>query len=402
MDINESVDFDFFDTPRNDSKLSPQSKNKTDKKAFSPTSAHRQKKHGDADRPYNGDRKNKNYSKKEDESMSSESEISSSDTESITPRDKMKNKNKGYSDKKKRDSSPSESSSAYSNSDYSSDEFEEEKKYKSSDKKETLNVHMPRAHMEAWNEGNSDNRKQRKQSYESSDSDSDLEQRSNNKSSSNHGNSKSSQNKRKRYNGKKKSLRSSSSFSNNSDITDVSPLESPEGSPRYSKEHKPDREGKDTGVYKSVQYSDKNVNHSINLESDEIDLSILMKCMADIDKEKQQRLKANSRRVMFAQPTTGGGKNAKGNYTFSMGQAKLIEKENQRLLKKIMNQMSGTAKKVPDSMPRQRGPKRVTEPVVQRLTPSAVNRMREQRRIEEQNMVCMLNYLGMCLKNMTD
>jgi hypothetical protein len=382
MDKTESVDFDFFDTPRVDDSLSPQSKKTIDKKTVSPTSAYRQKKDGDLSR--NGDKKKaKVNSKKEEKYKSSDNDLSSSESDSITPRYKTKQYDRN--NRNNRASSPSESSSAYSNSDYSSDEDEQERK--SSVKKEKLNVHMPRANIVAWSEEHpgKEREKQNKHSYESSDSDIDLEHEPVNTSDSNHRKSKISQNRKKRGNGKKKLIRSSSSFSNNSDITDVSPLESPEGSPRYS--HK--RDTKDKGN-KSVQYSDKNVDHSINLESDEIDLSILMKCMADIDKEKQERLKANSRRVMFAQPTTGGSKNSKGNYTFSMGQAKLIEKENQRLLKKIMNQMSGPVKKAPGTIPRQREQKRRGEPIVQRLTPSAVNRMREQRRIEEQNMVSML------------
>ncbi|WAQ99957.1 CFA97-like protein [Mya arenaria] len=175
----------------------------------------------------------------------------------------------------------------------------------------------------------------------------------------------------------------SSSYSNNSDITDVSPLESPENTPRRKKNI---QQTSENGHFEKVQYRDAsplNESADIKLENEQIDLSILMKCMADIDREKQQRIKTNSRRVMFAPPTN---EKQKGNFSFSVNRANIIEKENQRLLNKIMTQMksSGPVKKTTTIS--SKGPRKATEPVIQRLTPSAVNRMREQRRIEAENM----------------
>lgn len=186
---------------------------------------------------------------------------------------------------------------------------------------------------------------------------------------------------------RQRSLKSSGSFSNNSDITDVSPLGSNENSPRFPR--RSNKNNKHNGQYDDVQYDSNSPERpaDIKLETEEIDLSILMKCMADIDREKQERLKANTRRVMFAPPAVN--ENRKGNYTFSASRAKTIEKENQRLLKQIMVQMhTGSGRRPEENKPKApRRPKKATEPVVQRLTPSAVNRIREQRRIESENMV---------------
>ncbi|XP_045204815.2 cilia- and flagella-associated protein 97-like [Mercenaria mercenaria] len=421
MDVSEDVDFDFFDTPRNDNVLIPKSMETTDKKPPGSASTHKQKKHGDLSdgkQPGNMVMKDKISVKEEEKYEYSDDTFSSSDSESDTPRYERASSHKKLSELKKkpktnnhRKNSTTESSSAYSNSEYSSDDNEQNEEEGHMFKKEVIDVHIPKAHVEAWSEGGSNSKKhndskqsryieekgrkhhQKKAMSESSDSEIDDEKgicESRSSANLKSGKAKSTNYRRTRGNGRKKPLRSSSSYSNNSDITDVSPLESPQNSPRYSRKSTYDREGKENG--KNVQYCDssspeRTTSHSINLESDEIDLSILMKCMADIDREKQERLKTNSRRVMFAQPAGAGDRKSKGNYTFSMNQAKLIEKENQRLLKQIMNQMnSTTAKKAPVSAPRQRGPKKVVAPVFQRLTPSAVNRMREQRRIEQENM----------------
>lgn len=421
MDMTEDVDFDFFDTPRNDNLSSPGSKKMLDKKPPNPASL--QRKNGDLSngkqsrndktaesRISQSSKQNSDYDYSDDTFMSSSSE-------SETPRyekgkAQTKESKKNVEKVEKQENSMSESSSAYSdsvNSVYSSDENDQYEKYSRKEKKEMIDVHVPRAHVEAWGcEGNNktdndrkrfsgskDRKERRRRSVsDSSDSESDSDHdkhESRNSSQRRNDRAKSAKDRNRKSYDRKKTLRSSSSYSNNSDITDVSPLESPENSPRHSRKRSKNREDrKDNGKSENVQYSnssspERDVNHSINLESDQIDLSILMKCMADIDREKQQRLKTNSRRVMFA-PPAAGAKN-KANYTYSMGRAKMIEKENQRLLKQIMMQMnSNTVKKAPGATPHPKGPKRAVEPAVQRLTPSAVNRMREQRRIEAENM----------------
>lgn len=408
MNLNsEDVDFDFFDTPRESERVSPKSKPfSLDSK---PPNAYRSKHDSDGkftEQRSSGRNESVNDRRNEGGSKSRYSDDSFSDASSAsdTPRNvkqrraPVKNSAKGrYS---KDDSSLSESSSAYSNSDYSSDEEDRSVERK----KEKINVHMPKA-QEAWSRNSEDfddekvdiktaerenrdgkkslsNYKNRPRSA-SSDSESDAKEylRRNRIKSGKSRERQNSKDKRQR------SLKSSGSFSNNSDITDVSPLGSNENSPRFPR--RSNKNSKHNGQYDDVQYDSNSPERpaDIKLETEEIDLSILMKCMADIDREKQERLKANTRRVMFAPPTVN--ENKKGNYTFSAGRAKMIEKENQRLLKQIMTQMhTGSGRRPEENKPKApRRPKKATEPVVQRLTPSAVNRIREQRRIESENMV---------------
>ena len=376
------VDFDFFETPRDKIPESSNSKHSFETKPPNPI-AHKPKHDGDRNgsshvRDSRNDDRNNQQRSKTDYSDDSYSDFES-ESEKSTPRNKKKQQRGKSSDR----SSLSESSSAYSNSDYSSDENQKAPQRK----KEKIAVHMPKA-QEAWSQDfDSDEADtkhvQKNNTKNRHDSSSDSESDTREKESYRRKDRAKSAKKRQSNGQRKRTLKSSGSFSNNSDITDVSPLESPENSPRGSRKH-----GK-----RNVQYEDLESPASqadIKLESEEIDLSILMKCMADIDREKQERLKTNSRRVMFAPPTMNEKK--KGNYSFSDNRAKMIEKENQRLLKQIMmNVNSGSGNGVEaDTFKGPRKPKRATEPVIQRLTPSAVNRMREQRRIESENMVSNL------------
>lgn len=389
MDIDSGeVDFDFFETPREDSVDSSKSKSYAfDSKPPNP-SLHRPKHDMDKynqshvqsskDDPGSSIAQNKpcRNGNKDDYSDDSYSDF---DSDSDTPRNEKQqvkiNKNSRHSSE---GSSLSDSSSAYSNSDYSSDEETKPNQ----GKKEKIAVHIPKA-QEAWSQDYEDNEEnsRRNRKDDSSDGESDTKNADIKKKRVK------SANPRKSSSGKQHSrLKSSGSFSNNSDITDVSPLESPENSPRGSKRN--GKIGRQNVQYRDIESPERQAD--IKLESEEIDLSILMKCMADIDREKQERLKSNSRRVMFAPPTVN--EKRKGNYTFSDTRAKMIEKENQRLLKQIMSQMhSGPGKYIDASASRgPRRPKKATEPVIQRLTPSAVNRMREQRRIESENMVILI------------
>ena len=385
----DEVDFDFFETPRDISKESPKGFHKSPNREenIKNTSKHGQLRNGSK---YRG--------RKEEENVDS----SSSDENSATPRVKAHSdtSKKGYD--RRSVSSGSESSSAYSNTDISSDSDSGDEDPNPREK-ESIDIHLPSSKMQAWtSEKSSEGRhsKSKDNNYQEQkrskrgknrqksgkyDSDSfesdDSYDKHENKKSTSKNRAKSAKNRDKKNGNShgRKIMSASSSFSNNSDITDVSPLDSPENSPRQKRQQNAKSE--------NVQYQDNLSSEKcadIKLETDEIDLSILMKCMADIDREKQMRLKSNSRRVMFEPPASD---QSKSNYTFSVGRAKMIEKENQRLLKQIMAQMntSGPVKKTTSGT--SRGPKKALAPAVNRMTPSAVNRMREQRRIEAENQV---------------
>ena len=410
MDLSEDVDFDFFDTPRNEvsetqttqSSKPPKPKRVTDEKISL--------RHAGGDQ----NRANNRQGKSPYDSLSSD-DSSYSDTDSETPRLKRapvgapavqevgisngsNTKNKG----RMMPDSP-ESSSAYSDSDSYSDDSDFSDKRQNGVPRKNISVTLPKS-AEAWGDkqvtpkNREDERlsksppeptifrgayrERRKSANSDDDSDSKPDR---NKYKNRTSNCKSDNRdkiaKAKPEKAMRKPLRStSSSHSNNSDITDVSPLESPEVSPREGRKR-----------YDKVQYESKyssEPNADIRLDSDKIDLSILMKCMADIDREKQQRLKTNSRRVMFAPPSQH--EKQKSNYSFSPNRAKLIEKENQRLLQQIMHHVQPGSKKLKPGTATRLVPRKATEPIVQRLTPSALNRQREQRKIEMENLVSYL------------
>ena len=151
-----------------------------------------------------------------------------------------------------------------------------------------------------------------------------------------------------------------------SEMTDVSPLNSPRNN---------------NSKHNDVQYDYDDDRSSVKLESSKLDLSVLMEAVDEIERERErnERLRVNSRRVMFAPPKASKQQDLKGNFSYDKSRTKSIEKENQRLLKQIMRHI---------------GPKQNLkfsgEKPTQRMTPSGVNRTKEQRRIEAENMVCVL------------
>ncbi|RUS71416.1 hypothetical protein EGW08_020820 [Elysia chlorotica] len=104
-----------------------------------------------------------------------------------------------------------------------------------------------------------------------------------------------------------------------------------------------------------------------------LDLDILMKAVGEL--EKQKRVQANSRRVMFAPM---GASREKNNYTFDESKTRDIERENQRLLNEIVRRVNSTAD--------QRKQFYASPKPTYKLTPSAINRERDMKRIESENM----------------
>jgi hypothetical protein len=113
-------------------------------------------------------------------------------------------------------------------------------------------------------------------------------------------------------------------------------------------------------------------------DSQALDLDILMKAVSEL--EKQKRMQANTRRVMFEPPRAK--QREKNNYTFSEDDTRKIDNENKRLLQKIMRQMHP-----PEEKRARVSDVRVKQAV---LTPSAINRRKQQQRIENDNLVSLL------------
>jgi hypothetical protein len=328
----ERVDFDFFDTPRNKNDDVLESLDEDNRIYERPP----EEKHGDIT---SFRAKEKKYSSSESSDSVADSDIETESVKSYSsdgsrPTSRMQSKNKRSLRKQVDSDSYSSDSSAYS--DDSSDEesriIEEERK-KAQKKQSRYNRPDDKA-KEAWGHGI-----ERIDITKKSPSTEDLASQ------------------------KKDSKSANGRSGSDSEMTDVSPLPSPRDL--------------DNG---HVQYPDQINDNSgeVQLKSKQLDLSILMEAVSEID--KQQRIKSN-RRVMFEPPNPQS--NEKSNFTFDTQRVKLIEKENQRLLKEIMRHIG-------PNHPKKKGP-RDHKVSVQRVTPSAINRQRDQRRIEAENMVNILH-----------
>ncbi|KAK7096999.1 hypothetical protein V1264_004041 [Littorina saxatilis] len=161
-----------------------------------------------------------------------------------------------------------------------------------------------------------------------------------------------------------------SPMDSDSDMTDVSPILSP----RNGSVHGRSKKSGQPAVYQAMPMADSGRHIHDGGDSQALDLSILMKAVSELEKEK--RVKSNTRRVMFeplrARPMD------KSNYTFNDTDTYRIEQENKRLLQKIMRQVHEGE---------ERRPKAADIKVKQStITASAVNRRKEQKRIESDNL----------------
>lgn len=373
--------FDFFDTPRDEDNRIQENIKPRKSTGNSDREPQKPSKH-DAFRAQKSKARNSRRSRGDsDSSHSSDSDISDIETDSVASyksAERVKNdrsspgvvvKGEAYSD-----DSFTDSSSAYS--DESTDDEEDiietererfrqknESKESKSNRPSDLQVHKTPVQeadtREAWSNGGGirkvEVRPPRSDMGDQNDQETHVPNRSRPKSSKprNQG-----------VNTNERLFRERSKSGSDSEMTDVSPLSSPKQSPRSHNGHN------------HVQYDDV---PNIKLENKQLDLSVLMDAVQEIEREQQrnERLKINSRRVMFA-PPKGKQISEHGNFTYDQNRAKTIEKENQRLLKEIMKHVGPNKKKQIHKVP--------AEPYVQRLTPSAVNRKRDQRRIESENL----------------
>ncbi len=202
-----------------------------------------------------------------------------------------------------------------------------------------------------------------------------------------------------------------SSYSDASDITDVSPLNSlisPKDTPSkkkvqigdattYSSSRPPKspftkdrpKSGRSSG-----RSSSSNYDHILEPDKDTMNLKLLMQAIMEMEGERSGRYSKASNRSfssarLFQAPKSASAADRK-NMSFRNDQIKEIDRENQRLMKEILNYAT-TVKK-------QKRQKKVQQPeqpvtVAHRLTPSAVNRLKEQKRIEHENQVFKDRYI---------
>nr|XP_033799369.1 cilia- and flagella-associated protein 97 isoform X2 [Geotrypetes seraphini] len=154
-------------------------------------------------------------------------------------------------------------------------------------------------------------------------------------------------------------------------VTDVTPLSTPDISPIQSfdlaatsdilKKKKIKRQENVSQEIYDPEYNEKALH-------DAMDLNQLLKAFMRLDKKDQRNLVTET-------PAT----KIKKNYSFTNNEVRQIDRENQRLLKELSKQNSGMRS---NSII----PKKLTCPPV-RLYHSAVNRLKEQQRIEKDNLV---------------
>ncbi|XP_077983820.1 cilia- and flagella-associated protein 97-like [Glandiceps talaboti] len=207
---------------------------------------------------------------------------------------------------------------------------------------------------------------------------------------------------------------SSSEYSSYSDseseITDVSPLPSPQGSPRRQRREKKIASDSDLSPSsgespkhiegkppkrpmsgkRSPRYTDLVTDNYSGVTpngqrdrllqgTDARDLSLLLKAVLELDESARHTLRhgvseSSTNKVLFRRPTSSKKPDRK-NLSFSNDRVSEIDVENQRLLREIMKGTKPKERKKPKA--------ESTRPVM--LSHAALNRAREQRRIEREN-----------------
>uniref|UniRef100_A0A8C8SEQ9 Cilia- and flagella-associated protein 97 n=1 Tax=Pelusios castaneus TaxID=367368 RepID=A0A8C8SEQ9_9SAUR len=158
-------------------------------------------------------------------------------------------------------------------------------------------------------------------------------------------------------------------------VTDVTPLSTPDISPIQSFELAASNDKKlkvkrQENVSQELYDSEFDRRYNQKVLHDAVDLNQLLKAFLHLDKNEQQQL-------VIDQPSSGSRKN----YSFTNEEVRQIDRENQRLLKELSRQSAkprskSAMLKKPAGLP----PK---------LYHSALNRQKEQQRIERENLALL-------------
>ena len=170
-----------------------------------------------------------------------------------------------------------------------------------------------------------------------------------------------------------------------SDVTSVSPLGTPRSSERYDHSgmsHKPPKNPSPGRGSKSSR-----LEHLLQGNKDTMDLNLLMRAVLEMEQEQSE---APVERKKFVVPPPSGQPSplSRKNFSFKNEKVSDIDRENNRLMKEIVRNaiQAKEAKQKAKCKSKQAS-------TTQRLTPSAVNRLKEQRRIEAENRVSII-FLG--------
>ena len=186
---------------------------------------------------------------------------------------------------------------------------------------------------------------------------------------------------------------SSSDTSTGSDVTDVSPLNSPttHGASRYDRDfkssgNKPPRSSSRRPI-SAGSSSSTNRDNLLAANKDSVDMNLLMQAILEMERTRtregsETRTKRTIQNLMYAPPPKPRPQ-PKKNFSFDNEKVRVIDRENQRLMQNIIRH----AQEAKKSKQKTRMMKKAEPMKASRMTTSAINRLKEQQRIEQDNKV---------------
>ena len=194
-----------------------------------------------------------------------------------------------------------------------------------------------------------------------------------------------------------------SSYSSDSDVTDVSPLGSPRennesSSQRPTSAKPPASPGYRRFTNDPAMKSQTNSKGILQANKDTMNMKLLMQAILEMERERSRSQLSTCRTDVgqkqpkqhvkpFVVPRAEPGN--RKNFSFKNDRVRDIDKENQRLMQNILelNKKKST-KKPAIKRPTGTGQDRPLE-YTRRVTTAELNRQREQKRIDEENRVCI-------------
>ena len=189
---------------------------------------------------------------------------------------------------------------------------------------------------------------------------------------------------------------STSSESDDSDITDVSPLSSQQSTarssgrksrqdrPKYGSMKPPKSPSIKSDASSRSRPTSAKLNKLLRADQDSMDFRLLMQAVLEMEQEREQEelSLSKSKQPRFVVPQSSSQRK---NMSFRNDKTREIDRENTRLMQQIVRYAAEAKKK---KMMQKAAPRKRQQPVVGRvLTTSAVNRKREQERIDRENQV---------------
>jgi len=173
---------------------------------------------------------------------------------------------------------------------------------------------------------------------------------------------------------------------NCSEVTDVSPMNSPLNTP-HSKCEKgfPSNDISSKSTLTNKTFQQNKVSTGVcRADSDAIDLDVLLQTVLHMESSSVSTTECRQRSPSVRSQSVQRGGNARRNYSFSNDQLRAIDRENERLMKKIMKH-AAEAKKAKNQPIRPKGSSNIQK----RPSSSAINRAKQLQKIESDNLVRM-------------